>query len=74
MANLDTTTSYEHFGKCDIVVEAVFEDINIKHKVVKEVEQVGFIFLFVLLFLCPQFQRSWAGTLLWACLCVALFF
>ena len=41
MTYLDPTTSYEHFHKCDIVVEAVFEDINIKHKVVKEVEQVS---------------------------------
>ena len=40
MTYLDPTISYEHFGKCDIVVEAVFEDIRIKHKVVKEVEQV----------------------------------
>ena len=40
MTYLDPTISYEHFGKCDIVVEAVFEDIGIKHKVVKEVEQV----------------------------------
>lgn len=28
------------FDKADMVIEAVFEDINIKHKVVKEVEAV----------------------------------
>lgn len=39
MTCLDPTTSYEHFHKCDIVVEAVFEDVNVKHKVIKEVEQ-----------------------------------
>lgn len=39
LTHLDPTISYEHFSKCDIVVEAVFEDLKIKHKVVKEVEQ-----------------------------------
>ncbi|KAL4237045.1 hypothetical protein ACF0H5_005429 [Mactra antiquata] len=39
LTHLDPTTSYENFKKCDIIVEAVFEDLNIKHKVVKEVEQ-----------------------------------
>ena len=28
------------FDKTDIVIEAVFEDLNIKHKVIKEVEEV----------------------------------
>lgn len=40
MANLDSTLKYDAFKKADIVIEAVFEDINIKHKVVKEVEAV----------------------------------
>lgn len=31
---------YSKFKKVDMVIEAVFEDIGIKHKVVKEVEQV----------------------------------
>lgn len=35
---LNPTLSYEGFDKLDYVIEAVFEDINIKHKVVKEVE------------------------------------
>ncbi|KAL5016542.1 hypothetical protein ScPMuIL_006131 [Solemya velum] len=39
MSNLDPTVSYENFSKCDMVVEAVFEDMAIKHKVIKEVEQ-----------------------------------
>ncbi|XP_076440395.1 trifunctional enzyme subunit alpha, mitochondrial-like [Babylonia areolata] len=38
ISNLDPTISYEHFKNCDMVIEAVFEDINIKHKVIKEVE------------------------------------
>lgn len=38
LTHLDPTTSYEHFKRCDIVVEAVFEDLKLKHKVVKEVE------------------------------------
>ena len=41
MSNLDATITYDHFGSCDMVVEAVFEDINIKHKVIKEIEPVS---------------------------------
>lgn len=40
MSNLVSTLNYDSFKKADIVIEAVFEDINIKHKVVKEVEAV----------------------------------
>lgn len=29
-----------HFAKADLVIEAVFEDINVKHKVIKEMEEV----------------------------------
>lgn len=29
-----------HFSKADLVIEAVFEDINVKHKVLKEMEEV----------------------------------
>ena len=37
----DNTESWkDHFGKADMVIEAVFEDINLKHKVVKEIEEV----------------------------------
>lgn len=32
--------SYQSFKNVDIVIEAVFEDLNIKHKVLKEVEAV----------------------------------
>lgn len=32
---------YSGFEKADMVIEAVFEDINIKHAVVKEVEAVS---------------------------------
>lgn len=32
---------YKGFEKADIIIEAVFEDINIKHKVIKEVEAVS---------------------------------
>ena len=39
MANLVPTLTYEDFDKVDMVIEAVFEDINIKHKVVREVEK-----------------------------------
>ncbi|KAK9888809.1 hypothetical protein WA026_001032 [Henosepilachna vigintioctopunctata] len=40
LANLEPTLNYDSFRKADIVIEAVFEDINIKHKVLKEVEAV----------------------------------
>jgi hypothetical protein len=40
MANLDASLDYKNFNKADIVIEAVFEDLNIKHKVMKEVEAV----------------------------------
>merc|ERR1719516_377876 len=38
MANLIPTLNYDDFGKVDMVIEAVFEDLAIKHRVVKEVE------------------------------------
>lgn len=40
MAKLDATLEYNSFKNADIVIEAVFEDINIKHKVIKEIEAV----------------------------------
>lgn len=40
MANLDGTLSYDNFKQADIVIEAVFEDIKIKHKVIEELEKV----------------------------------
>ncbi|KAK3738391.1 hypothetical protein RRG08_037028 [Elysia crispata] len=39
MSNLEPSLTYDHFKSCDMVIEAVFEDINIKHKVIKEVEE-----------------------------------
>lgn len=38
LARLDTTLDYSSFKNADIVIEAVFEDIAIKHKVIKEIE------------------------------------
>jgi len=40
MSLLEPTLSYKDFKKVDMVIEAVFEDIKIKHAVIKEVEQV----------------------------------
>lgn len=37
---MEATLDYKHFKSADIVIEAVFEDINIKHKVIKEIEAV----------------------------------
>ena len=44
MSNVDGTLSFDRFKDVDMVIEAVFEDINLKHKVIKEVEQVNFSF------------------------------
>ncbi|XP_055386187.1 trifunctional enzyme subunit alpha, mitochondrial [Condylostylus longicornis] len=40
MTNLIPTLKYADFKDADMVIEAVFEDINIKHKVIKEIEEV----------------------------------
>jgi len=40
MARLNPTLNYGDLSNSDIVIEAVFEDINLKHKVVKEIEAV----------------------------------
>jgi len=39
ISNLNPTMNYDNFKNVDMVIEAVFEDINIKHRVIKEVEQ-----------------------------------
>ena len=39
MANLYPSLDYRNFDKVDLVIEAVFEDLKVKHKVVQEVEQ-----------------------------------
>ncbi|XP_017792818.1 PREDICTED: trifunctional enzyme subunit alpha, mitochondrial [Habropoda laboriosa] len=38
LSQLDATLDYGSFKNADIVIEAVFEDIAIKHKVIKEIE------------------------------------
>lgn len=40
MCNLTPTLSYDQFRNADMVIEAVFEDIGIKHRVIKEIEAV----------------------------------
>ncbi|XP_012225158.1 trifunctional enzyme subunit alpha, mitochondrial isoform X2 [Linepithema humile] len=40
LSHLDATLKYDSFKDADVVIEAVFEDINIKHKVLKEIEAV----------------------------------
>uniref|UniRef100_A0AAQ5XNF2 enoyl-CoA hydratase n=1 Tax=Amphiprion ocellaris TaxID=80972 RepID=A0AAQ5XNF2_AMPOC len=40
LSNLTGQLDYKGFEKADMVIEAVFEDINIKHAVLKEVEAV----------------------------------
>lgn len=38
MSKIHPTTTYDRFEKIDLVIEAVFEDLNLKQKIVKEVE------------------------------------
>ncbi|XP_043234266.1 trifunctional enzyme subunit alpha, mitochondrial-like isoform X1 [Amphibalanus amphitrite] len=40
MSNLIPTITYEGFDKADMVIEAVFEDLAIKHKVLQATEEV----------------------------------
>ena len=40
MSLLGGTTDYSGFGNVDLVIEAVFEDIKVKHEVLREVEAV----------------------------------
>lgn len=35
---MDSTIDYKSFKNADIVIEAVYEDMAIKHKVIKEIE------------------------------------
>ena len=39
MTNLLPTTDYAKLKNVDMIIEAVFEDLSLKHRVVKEVEQ-----------------------------------
>lgn len=39
MSRLFAQTDYKHFEECDVVIEAVFEDLDLKHKVLREVEE-----------------------------------
>lgn len=41
LAKLETTLDYDAFKNADMVIEAVFENIDIKHKVIKEIEAVA---------------------------------
>lgn len=38
---VEATTEYSGFGNADLVVEAVFEDLDLKHRVLREVEAAG---------------------------------
>lgn len=38
MARISGTTDYTGFADCDLVIEAVFEELSVKHAVVREIE------------------------------------
>ena len=42
MSKLSPQIDYTNFKNVDMVIEAVFEDINLKSKIVKETEQVSY--------------------------------
>ena len=37
MSSLNPEIDYSNFGDVDMVIEAVFEDINLKHNIIREV-------------------------------------
>lgn len=39
LANLSIQLDYKNFNKLDMVIEAVFEDIDLKRRIIKEVEE-----------------------------------
>ncbi len=41
MLSVSGTTDYTGFGNVDLVIEAVFEDLQVKHQVVREIEAVA---------------------------------
>lgn len=41
-SNLTGQLDYQGFEKSDMVIEAVFEDLRLKHAVLKEVESVSY--------------------------------
>jgi 3-hydroxyacyl-CoA dehydrogenase / enoyl-CoA hydratase / 3-hydroxybutyryl-CoA epimerase len=38
---LEGTTEYTGFGNADLVIEAVFEDVELKHRIIRDVEAAG---------------------------------
>ncbi len=38
ISKLHTETDFSHFGKCDVVIEAIFEDLKLKQKLLRELE------------------------------------
>lgn len=41
LSGVVTQTDTSHFDQCELFIEAVFEDLDLKHKVLKEVEEHG---------------------------------
>lgn len=46
MSHLYPTLDYSELKDTDVVIEAVFEDLKLKHKVIEELEKVCFHFMF----------------------------
>ena len=43
MSSLQSEVDYSNFKDVDIVIEAVFEDINLKHRIIKEVRDLQLV-------------------------------
>ncbi|RMH39303.1 MAG: fatty acid oxidation complex subunit alpha FadJ [Deltaproteobacteria bacterium] len=41
MALITATTDYTGFADCDVVIEAVFEDLELKQRVLRDIEDIG---------------------------------
>ncbi len=40
LGNLSTTSDFNNFSNCDLIIEAVIEDISIKHKIFLDLERI----------------------------------
>lgn len=58
----DTASWGKHFQKADLVIEAVFENIDLKHKVIKQVKPA----------LCKPTRARSCGAHFFLCICCLL--
>ena len=64
MSSLQTEVDYSSFKDVDIVIEAVFEDINLKHRIIKEVGH-GSLLELILYYKGGGAYKLYSGTMLY---------